>query len=198
MLLKFQTKQVNVLKPWNLSLSKRIHISTITKLQKPFTWVAQTLKWGCQLEMGTSPVRRQGTDWRVANCLRGMNNLRERPQLWGPAVDSLFLALKLVLMQDWTVRTGSRPPTLQENVQTFTKNHHKYWIFIMRRRNPQTEALLSLYKQAIFPSDFGWSGGGRMESPSVSLTKCRVFHFKTHCFHFCLINGQLNLLPLTE
>lgn len=40
----------------------------------------------------------------------------------GPAVAPRFRAgLKLALMQDWPVRTGSWPSKLQENVQTFTK-----------------------------------------------------------------------------
>jgi hypothetical protein len=43
-ILKSQTKQVKVLKPWNLPLSKRIHISTITELQKPFMQAAEIEK----------------------------------------------------------------------------------------------------------------------------------------------------------
>lgn len=78
MLLKSQTKQVNVLQCWNLSLSKRSHTSTITKLQEPFMNAAETLKRECQLEPGISPMRRASTDWHAASCLSGINNPRDR------------------------------------------------------------------------------------------------------------------------
>lgn len=127
---------MNVLQPWILSLSKRLHISTITKLQEPFMHAAETLQWECLFEPGISPMSRESSEWRAASCLSGINNLRDRLQHWIPAVARRFLAgLILALTQDWPVRTGSQPSKPQENVQTFTKSNHKYWIFIALRTN---------------------------------------------------------------
>lgn len=50
--LESQTKQVSALQPWNLSLSERLHIATITELPKPFMRAAEALKRECQLGAG--------------------------------------------------------------------------------------------------------------------------------------------------
>lgn len=174
---------MDVLQPWDLSLSKRLHISTITKLQEPFMHASETLKWERQLQLGISPLRRESI---AASCLSRTSNLRDSLQHRVPAVAWWFLAgLKLAFMQDCPARTGSQPSKWLENVQTFTKSNHKYWIFIALGTNHTNWRYYWTFKNRLyFSSDFWWSWSGKMESVSMSLIKCDIFHFKNHCFYF--------------
>lgn len=192
MLLKSQTKQVYVLKPWNLSLSKRLHISTITKLQRLSCKQAETLKQEGRLKRAFPQwEERAHTHWRVASCQSGINKPRARLSTGPCCCPTICSGIKAAAYARlaWDCRKTCKP--LQRATANIDYLEHL-------EQTAQWTYFRALTNRLDFPSDLGCSEAGRRESLTVPLIKCAVFRFKNHHCRVGARNGQMTVLSFAR